>query len=87
MFNLNVVYMMYDPEHWCQVCSGCTHSVIPLAIRKCSTNPSVQVPGFDDPNDTSVYEWGLNDVQNISFVFPNEAGRSGAYIRDSVSVR
>ncbi|KAK6053159.1 transporter, major facilitator family protein [Cooperia oncophora] len=59
MFNLNVVYMMYDPEHWCQV------------------------PGFDDPNDTTIYEWGLQDVQNISFVFPNENGRSGAYTRDS----
>ncbi|KAK6026639.1 hypothetical protein OSTOST_07377, partial [Ostertagia ostertagi] len=59
MFNLNVVYMMYAPEHWCQV------------------------PGFDDPNDTTVYEWGLKDVQNISFVFPNEKGRVGAYTRDS----
>ncbi|PIO76244.1 transporter, major facilitator family protein [Teladorsagia circumcincta] len=59
MFNLNVVYMMYAPEHWCQV------------------------PGFDDPNDTTVYEWGLKDVQNISFVFPNEKGRMGAYTRDS----
>nr|CDJ80455.1 Major facilitator superfamily MFS-1 domain containing protein [Haemonchus contortus] len=59
MFNLNVVYMMYDPEHWCQV------------------------PGFDNPNDTTVYEWGLQDVQNISFVFPNENGRAGAYTRDS----
>lgn len=59
MFNLNVVYMMYDPEHWCEV------------------------PGFNDPNDTTVYEWGLNNVQNISFVFPNENGRGGTYMRDS----
>ncbi|KAK6737460.1 hypothetical protein RB195_019891 [Necator americanus] len=59
MFNLNVVYMMYEPEHWCEV------------------------PGFDDPNDTTVYQWGLQDVQNMSFVFPNENGRGGAYIRDS----
>uniref|UniRef100_A0A1I7X3B5 MFS domain-containing protein n=1 Tax=Heterorhabditis bacteriophora TaxID=37862 RepID=A0A1I7X3B5_HETBA len=59
MFNLNVVYMMYDPEHWCEV------------------------PGFDDPNDTTVYKWGLQDVQNISFVFPSENER-GMYVRDSV---
>ncbi|CAB3403753.1 unnamed protein product [Caenorhabditis bovis] len=63
MFNLNVVYMMYDPEFQCMV------------------------PGFNDTNDTSIatlgaYKWGLDDIKNISFVFPN-ANHDGEYRRDS----
>uniref|UniRef100_A0A8R1HN74 Major facilitator superfamily (MFS) profile domain-containing protein n=1 Tax=Caenorhabditis japonica TaxID=281687 RepID=A0A8R1HN74_CAEJA len=63
MFNLNVVYMMYDPEFQCMV------------------------PGFNDTNDTTVstngpYLWGLDDIKNISLVFPN-AKSDGAYQRDS----
>lgn len=63
MFNLNVVYMMYDPEFQCMV------------------------PGFNDTNDTTIathgpYLWGVDDIKNISFVFPN-ANSDGAYKRDS----
>lgn len=60
MFNLNVVYMMYDPEHHCQV------------------------PGFE-VNDTGTYLWGLEDVQDLSMVFPSIGGSNG-YQMDRVSL-
>lgn len=41
-----------------------------------------QVPGFD-ANDTTSYLWGLDEVQELSMVFPSVGGSNG-YERDRV---
>lgn len=64
MFNLSVVYMMYQPDHWCRV---------PTFANSTFTSTSSINSAESSAEGPSPYRWSLADAANhrFSVVYPN----------------